>query len=370
LILIVGIFTACEKVNDKPGIEGDLYNSRLKAVEMPVCGSEFIVDLIAAQHTIVGNVTVSQDGNNLIVEYNINEDGYLISETHLSVKQNLKDIPQTKDGSPKIGLFEYSNYHDPGVESFTYTINVAGSGPVYIAAHAVVQYCYDIEYMENIGEYIQGLIPTAMVPVSYIYPGGATYLQTTLSGINGWLDGTHPGYCARPNLYGFPTSGYIVSSLTNNDILACLVDKPENLNVINWMINQAFISLYTAGEIQWVIWQLLDNNPPLIDESSNGGPNGSHGGSTWNQVKAQELLDLVNTNWTEAVAFIPGCGQYVILIVDPGSCTDSLILPGKQVTLFYIPIDCGQECDSETAWGYGNPFNKSWAMWFQYCFVW
>ena len=103
-------------------------------------------DLIAGQHTVVGNVHVSHQGPDLIITYTT--DGcWLITETHLAVATSLNGIPHNNKGNPKIGHFQYKSEHDPGEDVVTHTIHLVDlglspsySGLLYIAAHAVV-YC-------------------------------------------------------------------------------------------------------------------------------------------------------------------------------------------------------------------------------------
>jgi len=89
----------------------------------------------------VGEVEVTNDGNNLNVTYRITESGWLLNETHLHIANESEEgIPQTKKGNPKVGQFDYSEEHEPCVDEYTYEIPLNGlSGEVYIAAHAAVQ---------------------------------------------------------------------------------------------------------------------------------------------------------------------------------------------------------------------------------------
>ena len=88
----------------------------------------------------VGEVEVTNDGNNLTVTYRITESGWLLNETHLHIANESEEgIPQTKKGNPKVGQFDYSEEHEPCVDGYTYEIPLNGlSGEVYIAAHAAV----------------------------------------------------------------------------------------------------------------------------------------------------------------------------------------------------------------------------------------
>ncbi len=120
----------------------------------------FSVPLCAGQHIDVGTVTVWDDGTDLYVEYETT-DGWLMTETHLAVENGEANIPQTKKGNPIPGHFTYSMEHDPPVPDYTYTITLP-AGPLYIAAHAVVQKVNVITeapyYAASFDDYWQGTL--------------------------------------------------------------------------------------------------------------------------------------------------------------------------------------------------------------------
>lgn len=101
----------------------------------------FRTDLIAGQHTKVGEVLVWNDANNLYVRY-VTEGDWCISELHLYVAASLEDIPQ-KNGNPIPGHFDYSKSFSSCAQEETFTIPINpdwfNSCSLYIAAHAVVQ---------------------------------------------------------------------------------------------------------------------------------------------------------------------------------------------------------------------------------------
>jgi hypothetical protein len=107
------------------------------------CNAPAQYPLYAGQTTLVGYVTVCNDGNNLTVTYDTSSTGWPISETHLAVGDALSDIPQ-RNGNPPPGQFPYSGNYNPAVTTVTYTIPKSAIGPigvgstVYIAAHGVV----------------------------------------------------------------------------------------------------------------------------------------------------------------------------------------------------------------------------------------
>jgi len=98
------------------------------------------VDLIAGQHTDVGDVIVWHDDVNLYVRYVITDpEVWCITETHLQVATDPDEIPQ-KNGNPIPGKFDFKDEHNC-VEEFLYEIPLTWDveTPLYIAAHSVVK---------------------------------------------------------------------------------------------------------------------------------------------------------------------------------------------------------------------------------------
>lgn len=109
---------------------------------------DYISDLYAGRdHQVVGQVLVDYCPDTITITYET-FDCWSIVETHLEVVDDPADFPLTKKGNPKIGHFTYAMEHDPTETEVTYVVPVTGSGPFYIAAHAVV-YCDCTEVFET-----------------------------------------------------------------------------------------------------------------------------------------------------------------------------------------------------------------------------
>ncbi len=106
------------------------------------CGDPVVVDLLAGQFTLVGNVTVLNDEDEISVTYNITTVGWEFEQTHLYVG-DCNQIPVNNAGNPKIGQFPYqTDPHLAGTTTFTYTIPLDSLNTqdscFCIAAHASV----------------------------------------------------------------------------------------------------------------------------------------------------------------------------------------------------------------------------------------
>ena len=107
--------------------------------------------LYAGQDILVGEVIVTDDGENLCVQYQLSEeaiaDGWRIYETHLDVATSFEGLHTNKSGNPQPGQFPYGDDELEGVESWPdepICISLKDIGancddPLYIAAHAVVK---------------------------------------------------------------------------------------------------------------------------------------------------------------------------------------------------------------------------------------
>lgn len=115
-------------------------------------------DLFAGQNTDAGDVCLSIDGENLIIDYQT-QDGWMLGETHTWVGEFADDYPQNKKGNPKIGNFPYNSGSIEWVDndslsvplsSFTDTFADLNAlcgvelSPFYMMAHAVVGMGNDI----------------------------------------------------------------------------------------------------------------------------------------------------------------------------------------------------------------------------------
>lgn len=102
-------------------------------------------DLIAGQNEVAGTVCVEVVGDCLEVSY-ATVDDWLLTEAHLWVGGNLADMPQTKNGNPKIGNFPYQWADGAGASACVFQIPLSALGfacpgddaTYYMAAHAAL----------------------------------------------------------------------------------------------------------------------------------------------------------------------------------------------------------------------------------------
>lgn len=302
------------------------------------------VDLIVGQNIDVGDVSVWDDGNKLYVNYQT-DDEWCLLETHLAVDE----IPQTKSGGVKVGKFEYVEEHEC-VFDYMYEIDIDSEweNPVDIAAHTVV------------GK-VTGYVPLDFelpdsVSMKVLYPAPQSYFEAVIWNSN--IDGNYESWCVDTDKSIFDDVehfAYVYSSYES--LPAGLIEYPENLDLVNWIINQDYVGkisgccgLYTYGDVQRATWSLIE------DQQSTAGL------GLWNQNRVDEILTAVYVN---GEGFIPECKQDIVVILQPflndvevQTVTIQLPLPCKPVYSF-----------DETAWGDGTSFSKSWATYFTYEFA-
>jgi hypothetical protein len=317
----------------------------------------FITDLIAGGGNIksamdVGDVLVWNEGEYLYIEYVVTDGDWCITETHVEVATALADIPQAK-GNPRPGRFTYGGEHDC-VAGVTYSIPLSWDAEteVLIAAHGVVQ---------TGGANGLGAILPEQVTMAVTWPGtdfGApSYFDATVSG-GTMLDGTYDGYCLDTDS-AYPGSATANVYSSYGPLPQTRIEYPENLDLVNWIINQGFVGQpsgcdgnYTYGDVQWVIWHLLEDNPTSGALESLG---------DWSECRAQEIVDAAYAN---GEGFVPGCGHVMgTLLIREGDWWN------YQPILIWVPVPCAED---ETVWGgdyYGTPLEfpgKNWAIYFAY----
>ena len=345
VIVLLSLFTlSCEK-DDMETSQGNLADPSLKG-EAATC--EKITDLMAGQHMDVGDVIVINDGEYIYVTYEILEPGWVMTETHLHIADELSGIPQTKKGNPKIGKFAYKNTHDM-ILKYTYAVPLTWDLgiEVFIAAHAVVEY----DYMGVISNSLPGdaeLRPEVNSHLSY-------FVSTIFEG--DFLNGTYEGWCIDAghgiSPYPWNPNNYEVIVFSSYGDLSTLgnVDHPEHLDKVNWVLNQDFVDkqsqccgAFTKFDVQRVIWELVDDYPPQYT-------------GYWPRVS--EILELA---YEYGEGYVPECDENMLVVLEP---TDN-----SQVTVVEVAVSALiEECSygEETAWAAGLGFpGNSWAMYFMY----
>jgi hypothetical protein len=113
-----------------------------------------------------------------------------------------------------------------------------------------------------------------------------------------------------------------------------LIDHPEHLDEMNWVLNQHFVGhesktglgAFTIGDVQLAIWTLLDDNfqTTTVGEFS--------------QARVDEIVQLA---YEEGSDFSPGCKQDVGIILEPKERQSG---ERVQTTIIEVPIGHFPKC--------------------------
>lgn len=327
-----------------------------------------VVDLIAGggnekSAMQVGYVKVWNDEDFLYVQYEVTDPDWCLTETHLHIDVGLDLIPQ-KNGNPIPGKFYFKDEHDC-TTSYMLTIPITWNTlrPLYIAAHAVVQSFVGYED-PNLDNFALALPAQVTMSVQYPYSGGPSYFpQTTVTGDP--LTGTYEGWCVDTDHVIYQNINYTANVYSSYETLPeGLIEYPENLDLVNWIINQGYVGMpspgcdgnYTYGDIQRAIWVLLEDDPS------------TSGLGAWSQCRVDEILANAYAN---GEGFSPGCDDYVAVILQPfdGQQVPQVqqVITIAQVTFASVGVPCDPIFQYETAWGDGLDFpGKNWATYLIY----
>ncbi|MDY6994673.1 MAG: hypothetical protein SVR94_18975 [Pseudomonadota bacterium] len=255
--------------------------------------------LYAGQHIPVGEVWIEANAEQTIVTYHT-DPGWCMTETHLYVGL---EAPQ----SSAPGQFPYSHQNLGCVQKDTYVITPGTQCGFFVAAHAVVEH-----WAFPIG----GSINQYKVRLNSQTP---TYFDSYVNVFDEeWQ--FYPAWCVDK-------FHYITTNRTYTDCLVfstldpnAPVDKPENLDRVNYILNQDYGA--TMEELQDAIWYLIDNDIP--------------------KPEAGTLIDvIVKDAQANGAGFEPGFGQVIGTII---KCGDNI-----QITLIVMDFD-DIFLGEETAW--------------------
>ncbi len=310
-----------------------------------------VLDLMAGQHTDVGDLLVCDDGTDLFITYDATG-GAVMSTTHLyaSLDAPRKHAP---------GRFPYKHEAiSTQVDEYSIALsdlNALTGDVLYLAAHADTNLIvgYEPPTLELDTE-----LPDS-VTIRSTRPQQDNYWETTVTN-GGALNGTYDAWCVDTDRNMSANTNYTADVYSSYDAAAAgFVEFPENLDQVNWILNQEFIGqgstscggTYTFGDIQRSIWSLIEDN-------LSGAGLGS-----WSQCRVDQILSLAAAS---GEGFEPSCMEQIAVMLVPTSANAQRIVAQAlviEVDLECTPILGGQE----TAWADGDlDFRRSWASYWEY----
>ena len=326
-------------------------------------------DLIAGQFSDVGDVTfhVYPDGMGgwyLKVTYQTTGDWWL-TEYHVYYG----DDPPAKSAP---GQFPYKGEIDPGTQNWVVDMIPFEEGCRYVAAHGVAEDRSEpISGDEfDLDDFAASLPTCADVDGSHPATMDMAYFDVTVT--DAMLTGDYLGWCVDTDRQIDATFSYPADVWSSYDPLlpAGLIEYPENLDLVNWILNQDYVknpSLcngnYTYGDVQRAIWELVD------DEQSEGGL------GDWEQCRVDEIL---NDALMFGEGFIPECGDLVgVILVPVEECGGDWLY---QFIIIGVPAECDVTYGDETVWAkadgiVGSPqlydcgWKTGWGSYMLFCYT-
>lgn len=352
-------------------------------VSMPVAGvahagggGPLTTTLYAGQDADIGTVTVQRSGATLEVIYDLTAPSCM-TEAHVYIDTeplsgnlspgNAANANNGNGRNKNRGTYLYFGGElDSCDTSYTVEISVAddlgvtSTTELYIAAHAKVEQATLIGYEEpDLDAFNLALPDTVDFRVT-----GATDSYFSITIADGVLKGTYTGWCVDLGRFIYTNTDYtanVYSSYDPNFADLGLVDHPENIDLVNYLLNQNWVGqtspsggTYTAYEVQRAIWTLIDDNTGF-------------GGTQ------AHIDEIVADAYANGEGYVPGCGDVVAVALasynDAGKINAQVII--AQVELECEPI---YEFSSESAWAWGenelNPGqNGRWGWYFEYTLV-
>lgn len=175
--------------------------------------------------------------------------------------------------------------------------------------------------MENVLTNIDELVYLKVVSD---YSGDDSSFDTIIS-YNPSLNGTYDGWCINLDRVIYTNSTYLAKVYSSYETLPnYLIERPENLDLVNWLINQDFLTLnsvegdgFSSDEIQEAIWTLVESD---FYESSH----------FTNDSDSNYLVSLAQQF---GEGFVPTIGQKMAVVLEPINYSGQTI---GQVTI--IPL--------------------------------
>jgi hypothetical protein len=195
--------------------------------------------------------------------------------------------------------------------------------------------------------------------------GNTAYWDVSVSDTAGVIDGAYDGWCIdtdRPLASNVDYTAEVVSSLYGSYDFSTLVEQPDNIDLLNYIINQDWLGqtcaadgrAYTMGDIQRAIWGLLDD--AVV----------SFGLGTYSQACADEIAADATAN---GEGYAPDCDEDVAVLLVPrdsaGAISNQVII--AQIGFIEVGLECEAVVSGETGWAEGDRgFRQGWGMMIDY----
>ncbi len=239
-----------------------------------------------------------------------------------------------------IAAFDELVIGDSAMENFSYTVSDGNGGTAM--ADVDIKVCGALNTVETIA----ALLPDTVI-INIGVAGDPQEFQVDITDATGLLSGADLiGYCVdfSDNLLLFQdlTADVYSSYADPADIPDGIIANEDNLDLVNWIINQDYrgqVSAttgenFTDAQIQAAIWNLTDDrevnpdNDPVLDEL---------------EMTAQEIIDAALANGED---YVPtGAGDYFAVLINPVDPNGTVDDPDAQGFIVAVPwTQVEQDC--------------------------
>lgn len=369
LLFLFLMFSACQNSDEvvSPDTNSD-QNQTLEKITMTEInlndpGANACIELIAGRNMVVGEVCVDyiESTHKVKVTYTMTEPGWTITKTHVAAVIHPIFFPRKWTLQPWLNHFPYKGNHDH-VTSVEYMVNVSSYfSKVYLAIHALVEgnNASGDPVLEPNLPASDVMTPEWTPEGNEDYTIGADF--NNLGYYYGWgMDN------ARSISNGFTRDVQFISSYSE-DLPTCseFLEKPENLDLVNWVVNHRDPS-WDTYTVQAAIWNLLQPDGGISNWQNPSEPN-------YFPHDAQLRQQIVAAAYANGEDYEPGCGEKVIILAyGPETDPCSLI---KNIVGFEYPVDCQTQNVVKNAWAFPFADNQpipdlskrfSWIGWARY----
>lgn len=228
------------------------------------------------------------------------------------------------------------------------------SGPIYVIANASVlgdlangdcgdRLCEDPCVPSFNPEVLDQALPLGLVNFQVQFQGNVPLFGVDDSMFKGKVTGaglfdspegtfSYSSWCVdlEHDIDSRPAQVTLVSSLNpNSTLLACLVDNPQNIDLMNWVLNQD-PAIWGADhrDVEAALWALLDNTFTFC-----AGDICNKGGLTYRKAVTQQILADAAAN---GEGYLPPCDGIIGVFADPGCTIDGTL--ERQVIVIEVPV--------------------------------
>lgn len=285
---------------------------------------------------LIGEIRIWNDLTRLHIQFNITNSDWRLTSSHVRILNNAEGLYQKKSFLHS-NRYEIDKIHS-GVMKFTHKVPINWVAPKDLLITADAEVVPIHGYTSDVTAFAETLPDAIALSVVHPSPDRMAYSLATIAE-GDFLDGFHYSWCVDLDRKIEQNTWYTADVYSIFEKLPkYFIEFPENLDLVNWILNADFVGKpslsggnYTFGDIQRLIWGLLDNE------------NSPFGLDPWSQKRVDEIYELAKAS---GEGFIPACNQRLMLILVPVDEIHEII---AQPICIAFPVPCVPAVNKATA---------------------